>query len=403
MIKRPIQLTLRSPRARYKTRERQDQNPELACLSADKANVNKITPEVWNVGRNNVHRRGKCHRHDMFEMSPLRGFGQFFMSYFYRHSSPNGLNLLTLANKAGNIPCVMSRQVFSAKKYTNSKDKVLLFIIAVSLTFSCRQEFIKPNENKSYIVVDGWIENDKPAYIILTRNTPYFTIVDSSSFINLIINIAKVTVSDGENTEVCTLGRRDDLFPPFVYRTTEMRGETGKTYHLEVILRDTVLTATTFIPEIPQIDTAWFEIEPPNDSLGTIKLKFTDDNDTKNYYRILTRNLDEEGTRYIPVMSSAVDDIYFEKAVNVYPLFKGQDSPVDDPADIYYKTGDRISIKLCSVDRESYQFWRAYQYESINAVNPFASSNIDVTGNIVGEGIGIWSGEGASYYTISLK
>ncbi|MBN2520643.1 MAG: DUF4249 domain-containing protein [Bacteroidales bacterium] len=283
-------------------------------------------------------------------------------------------------------------------------EKYIYYYAAIwILLFSCNKEIVFHEEhNKSYIVVDGWIENGKFPYVILTRNTPYFTIVDSSSFIDLVITNAKVSVSDGQTTEVLTFGPEDKYFPPYVYRGTEMKGETGKTYYLEVKLYDTILTAATTIPDPPQIDTAWFELKPDNDTLSVIKLQFTDDKNSKNYYRILT-NIRGQGSRFIPIMSSTIDDVYFQKPVNVYPILKGQATPVDYADDLYFKIGNIVTIKLCSIDKEAYLFWHNYQFEVINSVNPFASSSINVQGNIKGEGLGIWSGAGVSDYTIQIK
>jgi len=298
--------------------------------------------------------------------------------------------------------------------------KILILIIntilCVSLLFtqSCNDgDFYEEQQGKSILVVDGWIENNQNPRVILTYSTPYFSIVDSNSFMTIVEYSFKVSVNDGEHSEVLTFGPDTNYFPPYIYRGYEIFGEPGKTYQLVVskskyiaakdtFVNDTLITSTTTIPKPPEIDTAWFELEPDKDSLGTIKIVFTDDINVHNYYRILTLSKNSY-KRYIPVLSSTIDDDLFKKATITYTLFKGRAAPIMEPEDVFYKIGDVVKIKFCTISKKSYIFWNTFQLESLNAINPFASSNANLQGNIEGEGLGIWSGQGVVYYTLEIK
>lgn len=62
------------------------------------------------------------------------------------------------------------------------------------------------------------IESGNVAYVCLSQTRPLNSVVDSLAFSEIPIRWAKVTVSDGQTTEVLT-GRIDtDYTPPFIYR-----------------------------------------------------------------------------------------------------------------------------------------------------------------------------------------
>lgn len=276
----------------------------------------------------------------------------------------------------------------------------LLMVIYLIILLSCKKEIeIKINIEKSKIVVDGWIEQGKYPKVILTRSTSYFSVIDSASFKNIVLSNAKVTVSDGENSEVLTFGPDNTIFPPYCYRATDLKGEAGKTYYLEVIYYDTVLTAQTTIPFPVDIDSAYFSPVHPGDTSGIITMQITDNKDMKNYYRILTK-IEGSDQNYIPAYVSVFDDEYLNGLQIPFKIYKGSENPLDQTGDIYFSEFNKVNIKLCSIDEASYQFWKGYQYEMINSINPFASFSYNMVSNINGEGYGIWSGAGVSYYLV---
>lgn len=84
------------------------------------------------------------------------------------------------------------------------------------------------------LVVEGWIKEGEAPHVILTQNKPLLSNIDSTSIEDMVVRWAKVSVSDGEETEVLS-GRIDkNYFPPFIYRGSRLSGEAGKTYTLKV-------------------------------------------------------------------------------------------------------------------------------------------------------------------------
>lgn len=284
----------------------------------------------------------------------------------------------------------------------------LTIVLAISLLFiSCEPD---PNialpSIKKQLVVDGWIENNNYAYVILTYNTGYFSDVDSASFRGLVASRAKVTVSDGQKTEILTLVKDTNYFPPRIYRGNEIVGEVGKTYTLIVIDEidtitnkyDTIVAQTT-IKKPVELDRVWFS--QTTDSSGILKGILNDNPNEDNYYRIFTK-IKGENKRYIPALIPSYEDSYFNGQKFTFYVNKGPESYMKPYDDIEYSIGDSILLRVTSIEKKSYNFWITYDQEILNSGNPFAANFQTVSGNIKG-GLGIWCGYGATYYYIIAK
>jgi hypothetical protein len=248
------------------------------------------------------------------------------------------------------------------------------------------------------IVVDGWIENSEQAKVFLTSNSPYFSSIDSASWRDIVLSRAKVTLDDGEKSEVLILRKDARFFPPFYYAGNEIFGEKGKTYTLTAEYGGKSVYSQTTIPDPVFIDTCYLELVEHEDTLGYVVMEFSDPPDEKNYYRIYTKRvgLDE---KFIPGFISAMDDRHFsgdKMTINIFRAPKSQFSSHDDS---YFRPWETIVVKLSTMDKASFEFWSSYQDEMFNTGNPFASSLSDVHSNITGDGLGIWSGYGSTVDT----
>jgi hypothetical protein len=252
------------------------------------------------------------------------------------------------------------------------------------------------------IVIDGWIDNGQFARVLLTRNSAYFSSIDSSSIRSLVLTRAKVTVSDGEKSEILILRRNDDYFPPYIFEGNEIIGDTGKIYTVTAEYGGKTAWASTTIPPPVKLDTFYFKLEPNSDSLGTIYIEFTDPPDIKNYYRILTKRINND-RRYISSVIMGMDDIFFSGRKFGFSLKRSPVSYLSSKGNQYYKLGDTVSIKFCTIDKAHYDFWNSFQDEVLNTGNPFASSLSSIHSNVQGDGLGIFGGYGVSYYTLINK
>ena len=277
-----------------------------------------------------------------------------------------------------------------------------MLMLMMVLVISCEQDpHLDLPDPDELIVVDGWIENGQFARVLLTRNSPYFSSIDSASMRSLVLTQAKVTLSDGENSEVLILRKNEDYFPPFVFEGNEILGEVGKNYTIQAAFGGKTATATTTIPAPVPIDTAYFALNAGSDSLGMIYLEFTDPPEEKNFYRILTKRSGTD-TRYYSTMVTGLDDIYFSGEQFGFSISNGPETFLTSFGSEYFRTGDTVSIKFCTIDEEHYDFWSSFQDEAFNSVNPFATSMLGIASNIEGDGLGIWGGYGVTYHTLII-
>ena len=240
------------------------------------------------------------------------------------------------------------------------------------------------------LVVEGWIENGAAPVVMLSESIP---VVDNqeispSDMLERIAKWAKVTVSDGTRTEVLTGMTDPDYFPPYVFTSGRMKGEVGKTYTLTVEYKDYKATATTVIPEPVPIDTVF--VRQVKDSLCTVVCAFTDPLPKGNYYKVFSRT---EGIdmHYHPSALAFAGDEQLEGYTEIF-LYSTQ--RLMDSIDLpNIRLGDRLWIKLCTMDSKSFAYWSDFEMIlSGNAFNmPFARSSLE--GNVDGAS-GYWIGYG---------
>jgi hypothetical protein len=282
----------------------------------------------------------------------------------------------------------------------NISHLLILFTLAIA---SCNDDLLidlpRPDDK---IIIDGWIDKGQYAKVLLTRNAPYFSSIDSASIRDLVLTRAKVTLSDGESSEVLILRRNDNYFPPYIFEGNEIIGDTGKIFTVTADYGGKSAWASTTIPTSVKPDTVYFKLEANSDSLGTIYIEFTDPPESKNFYRILTKR-NSKDRRYISSMVMAIDDKFFSGEKFGFSLSRGPESYISSKGNRYFEIGDTVSIKFCTIDKTHYDFWNSFQDEVLNSSNPFASSLSTVKSNVEGDGLGVWGGYGVSFCTLIIK
>jgi len=283
------------------------------------------------------------------------------------------------------------------KKYS------LLVFFYLIIFISCNDSLeFTVEDYQQKLVVEGWIEQGQYPQVLLTRSAAYFDKIDSTSIRDLIVTTAKITVSDGEREEILTLKLNEDYFPPYIYQGTEIRGEEGKSYDLKIETGGKIYQASTYLPKRPEVDSLWFSLAEGKDSLGIINGRFQDDPDQDNFYRTFTRLIGID-RKYVPVYLSATGDRFFNGKQFTFSLLRGSESINEVTEDVYYKKGDTVRVKVCSIDQAHFDFWRTIEREIYTVGNPFSSTGNEVISNVSGGAIGVWGGYGASYYQLILK
>lgn len=264
---------------------------------------------------------------------------------------------------------------------------------------SCTKEIELTQEDyERKIVVDGWIENERSAQVLLTMSSPFLTEYDSASIRNTFLNYAKVTLMTGSGeTEVLTLSRQKNFFPPFIYKSTRIKGEVGEQYQLEVIYQGKLVKAQTTIPNLPEIKNVWYD--QVSDTTMVIKTKLEDKANECNYYysQINVKHID---THFHPSNDPLVNDNLFDgKEVEFQIKRKNQPDPLkiydidnNRPFPSYeFALTDTVYVKISQINQESYEVLNGIYFNRLVQGSPFSFVDQKTNTNIVG-GIGRWTG-----------
>lgn len=248
------------------------------------------------------------------------------------------------------------------------------------------------------IAVDGWIEQGNFAHVILTLSSPFLTEYDSVSIRNTFLNYAKVTVTTGSGeSEVLTLFRQSEFFPPFIYKTIRIKGKEGESYSLKIETLGKTVTSTTMIPSAPLVTS--MRMVPASDTTGIIEAVVDDPADEVNYYysQIKTKGMD---SRYHPsAFPFTVDNTINGTSAVIH--VKRSNQP--DPLGIYgidmernlprteFALTDTVSVKVSTIDKDSYLVLNGIFMDQLNNGNPFSFIDQKTATNITG-GVGRWTG-----------
>jgi len=278
------------------------------------------------------------------------------------------------------------------------------------LFLSCEKDItVDLPQPDAKIVVEGYIFEGERPYVILSRNSGYFDPIDSAAFANTFIFDGVVVVSDGVNTDTLTFQSASEsaLGLAYVKNNPTVIGQVGKTYSLTAIADgQTVTSTTTIISSVPMDSTRW-RLDGQEDSLGLVWFYFHDPGIDLRGYRILSRRVSANEERNEPLFRT---NFFFENA-----LFKGQQAPIgigraqqyggglsgngdDDPDNGYYRVGDTVQVRVCTIDKPYYEFLNTLSNSLGSSGSPFASPN-NVISNIKG-GLGGWGGHGVTQFTV---
>ncbi len=287
--------------------------------------------------------------------------------------------------------------------------KILRYIKFIAAVFmllimvSCRKEIkIKLPEYKTKLVVEASIETGQPAQVLLSTSAPYFGNVDFSDPTQFFVKGAFVTVSDGVQTDTLT-----ELVPGtgYVYVGTKVFGQLGKSYALTIRVDDKIYTGSTSILNPVPLDSLFFKWE--RDTLGYCWGHLTEPAGQGNYYRWFAKRYPTDEFFAAP-FSSAFDDKFvdgksFDFAYERPAQPNQQTANADDEERGWYKVGDTIVVKFCSIGQSEYEFWRSYYSNKSSNGNPFsAPSNIKSTIN-GSDVLGSFCGYATSFDTLVVK
>lgn len=250
------------------------------------------------------------------------------------------------------------------------------------------------------LVVEGWIEaGAAPVVYVSTTMNPTEENLSVESLSEHIVKWAKVTVSNGEEEVVLTGTASKKYFPPFAFTTGRMTGEAGKTYTIKVEYGEAEATASTTVPAPRNLDA--LEVVPSGGADGEklIRVRFTDDPLTEDYYRFFTKTHGADSA-FIPAPLAIVSDSMIENSTVEMDITPGG-SIIRTAWKGGFMPGDKVKLKFCTMDRSMYLFWKSFDEQKSLSGLPLFSVDDNLPGNITG-GIGYFAGYGSTVYDVVI-
>ena len=278
---------------------------------------------------------------------------------------------------------------------------ILTFLLFVLSACTKEVKMDYPSAEKK-LVVEGYIEPGRYPVVYLTKSSPYFEKIDSSNIMKLIASVAKVSISDGEETEVLTLRYDKDIFPPFFYEGTDIRGVIGKSYTVTVELEGKTYTSTTKLMEPVSLQKISFVKTTNNEEQNFLSLNFLDPKGEKNCYRVYTKRIGKDPD-YVPCYLSTFNDYGFDGQEFNYEVIRSYSAIVQTDNGRYFVKGDSVMVKFCTIDEQQHNYWKSVETQIAISANPFGLSSSDPLTLIKGGALGVWAGLSSKYYSIKIR
>jgi hypothetical protein len=274
---------------------------------------------------------------------------------------------------------------------------------------SCEKDItIQLDPSVSRLVVDATIENGRPPMVFLSKSLDYFSKIDPAVLSSSFVRNAKVRISDG-STEV--LLKEDSIKNTagnkiFFYTTSgpslSFLGKLKSSYSIVIEAEGKVYNASTTIPETTRkIDSLWWEKVPLAKDSNRVKvvIRATDRPGLGDYIRFFTKVGQQP---FLPGFNSVFDDQVIDGQQYTIPVDKGFDKNTQfSDSTSYFKRGDTVMIKVCNIDKQTYDFWRTSEFNFQSVGNPF-SSPIRILSNISNDALGYFGGYGCQYRTLII-
>lgn len=280
----------------------------------------------------------------------------------------------------------------------NSKLKyisgILIFLCSL---YSCVREEV----DHTKMVVEGWIDAGKhPIVMLHTSYSLSLSEPDSTTLLDVLeqhmVLFGKVVIFDGEDSVILT-GRVDtNYLPPYIYTTTKIIGEVGKTYSLHAKYKEFSAKAKTEIPEIASLDS--IRVTNLNQKMNVVG--YANHLEVGETYILMARTTDQRQYKICPMGTFRARSTRSIITINNPIDFTGEGAMLQT---LFPKTDSvEISIKFAKIGEAEFQMWDSYIAQNLTQGMFFMEMHSNIISNIQ-NGNGYWCGMGASEYTISLE
>lgn len=288
---------------------------------------------------------------------------------------------------------------------------LFLLTLIIVITGCERSVDFKLNETEPKLVVEATIENGQPPVVYLSRSVGFFSKIDLQTLSGSFVRNAEIYVSNGTLTHrlkeyTIPVGGGYNLYYYSVdpgSPSTLFNGELNKKYQLRIVAEGREYTAQTNIPDTTRrIDTLYWKAAPAGnpDEKVAVMVKAYDRPGFGDYVRYFTKRNSEP---FFPGLNSVYDDQIIDGTTYEVQVERGIDRNRESATEGYsfFNKGDTVILKLCNIDKATYDFWRTMEFNYVSVGNPF-STPTKVVSNISGGALGYFGGYGAKYRTIII-
>jgi hypothetical protein len=290
--------------------------------------------------------------------------------------------------------------------------KYLILIISGCILFlSCEKAVsFDLDESSAKLVVEATIENNQAPQVILTKSLNYYSEITTDILANSFVRNAEVYISNGTHTHKLKeysvpLGGGYSFYFYSIDSSnlsTAFKGELNKLYSLKIISEGKEYLSTTTIPFITRrIDSLFWKQAPGSNDSNKVSLmiKATDQPGYGDYIRYFTKRNSEP---FYPALNSVYDDQIIDGTSYEIEVERGIDRNEEfEEGYSFFDKGDTVTLKLCNIDKATFDFWRTMEFSYSSIGNPF-SSPTKVASNISNNALGYFGGYAAQFRTIII-
>ena len=288
---------------------------------------------------------------------------------------------------------------------------IFLLIFTTFILASCEKGVTFDLEESSpKIVVEATIETNRAPFVILSKSQNFYAQITPDILEASFVRNADVYVSNGtvthklkEYTVALATG-----YTFYFYSidssnlSTAFVGQTNTPYSLRIVAEGKEYTASTKIPAITRsIDSLFWKQAPGSNDTNKVALmvRATDQAGYGDYIRYFTKRNSEP---FYPAFNSVYDDQIIDGTSYEIEVERGVDRTQDLPDDYtLFDKGDTVTLKLCQIDKATYDFWRTMEFSYGSIGNPFASPT-KVLSNISNNALGYFGGYAPQFRTIII-
>lgn len=258
-----------------------------------------------------------------------------------------------------------------------------------------------PAEASAKLVVEASIETNQPPIVILSRSLGYFNQLTIDSLQNAFVHDAEIEISKGGRTHL--LKEYEVPIGAGYYRyyysvdsssiATAIFGEEGGSYLLNIRVGGNSYSSSTSIPVLNKIiDSLWWKkaANHPDSNKVILMARTFDPPGFGDYVRYFTKTNNEP---FFPGLNSVFDDQIIDGKTYEIQVDRGvnRNQEIDFEEYAFFNRGDTVTLKLCNIDKATFDFWRTLEFSYSSIGNPF-SSPTKVLSNIDGGALGYFGG-----------